>query len=207
MPDADLIFAGILVATIAVITVLLWGKGKASFDSSLRQLQENGHVITHSRQRHRGPVTWIWGRYPEPVPFYLHFSNRDPVAVAVGELGVADISTGHSRFDRRYFVRSNRPDWARAFLTRALCDELQGFESLEFLTSSVGNVLSPDYWPDQANRALRDVWMLRVDGKLSIAEAEPYVELARRLSGSLVAFCADKKLDAGTEVTSMFEGR
>ena len=49
--------------------------------------------------------------------------------------------------------------------------------------------------------------MLRVAGKLSGAEAEPCLELARRLSATLAACCADGKLDAGTEVTSMFEGR
>lgn len=206
-PEADLIFAAVLVVAIVVIVVALWGKGAAAFKSSVQQLAERGYVVTHARQRHRGPVTWVWGRYEKPVPFYLHFSNRDPVASAAGQLGVADLALGRPAFDAAFYVRSNKPDWAREFMTEDLCEALEKFESLQFLTSSVGNTLSPEYWPDVKPRDRRDLWMLRVDGKLEGAALEPYVELARRLSGAVEQFCAGRGFEPADLETPFLEGK
>lgn len=207
MPEADLIFAAIMLVSIVTVVILLWGKGKAAFESSKRQLQETGYVITHAYERHRGPVTWVWGRYREAVPFYLHFSNRDPIAAAAGRLGIADLSLGQPKFDAAFIARSNKPDWAREFMTKELCEKLEKFESIQFLTSSIGHVLTPDYWPEQQNRELRDVWMLRVDGRLESPAIDPYVELARSLSAALEEFCVGKTFEPKDRNTAMFEGR
>ena len=149
----------------------------------------------------------MWGRYATPVPFYLHFSNRDPVAAVAGRLGMADIALGHPKFDAAFYLRSNQPEWAKQFMTHQLCDRLVHFESLEFMTSSVGNLLTPDYWPDEQNRDRRDLWMLRTDGKIDDAAVNAYTELAKELSMSLQAFCATKPCTPESCRSAPFEGR
>lgn len=177
------------------------------WDGFLRQLRDRGYVVTHARERHRGPVTWVWGRYPAPLPFYLHFSNRDPVASAAGRFGIADIELGHPQFDAAYFLRSNRPDWARQFMTGALCDRLARFDSLQFCVSSIDNLLGADFFPGEKPRNLRDTWVLRTDGRLDETAAAPYAALAQELAESIRTFCAGRPQDAQAARAAAFEGR
>lgn len=204
--DPYLIFVVVLLLAIAVAVTFAWGRGQQAFESSQRQLREKGYVVTHAYQGHRGPVTCVWGRYRAPVPFYLHFSNRDPIATAVGRLGVADMAIGRPDFDSAFYVRSNKPEWARQFLTKELCEKLVKFESLQFLTASLGTALTPDYWPEQRDRNLRDLWMLRTDGKLESPALDGYVELALGLSTTLEAFCQGRSFDSEDCATGAFEG-
>lgn len=206
-PTADLWFAVVMVVGVVAAVALTWGKGKAAFEASLRQLEERGYAVTHAVQENRGAVTWVWGRYPEPVPFYFHISNRDPLASMAGLFGVADLEVGHPRFDGDFTVRSNRPEWAREFLTKERCDRLVRLEGIQFLTASLDNTLTPDYWPTQKDRRRRDLWMLRVDGKIEGDALEPYVALARELASDLHAFCAGRDADPKDLRTAGFEGR
>jgi len=207
MPEAGLMLVVVMVASIVVIVILFWGKGKAAFEAGMRQLQEKGYVITYAYQRYRGPVTWVWGRYREPIPFYLQFSNRDSIAILAGNLGIADIAVGEPVFDAGFIVRSNKPDWAREFLTKERCGKLVRFEGIQFLTGSISNVLSSDYWPEDQHRELRDIWMLRADGKLEEPAIAPYIELACELSSSLERFCLGRPCDPHDRNSAMFEGR
>jgi hypothetical protein len=58
------------------------------------------------------------------VPFYLHFSNRDPVAAVAGRLGAADISVGHAAFDEA--AAAGHVELARelAALVQRFCESL-----------------------------------------------------------------------------------
>jgi hypothetical protein len=206
-PEADLIFAGVLLVAIIAIVVGLWGKGRAAFREAQRQLRERGHVVQLASQRYRGPVTLIWGRYAAPTPFYLQVSNRDPIASAAGRLGLADLATGDPAFDDAFIVRSNHPDWALELLTPAWRARLMPCESVQFLTSSIGNLFNPDYWPDLKRRSQRDIWMLRVDGRLAPPEIDPYVALARELATAVERFAAARPHDAADLEAPALEGR
>lgn len=182
---ADILFVAVLVLAGAGTYLWLRREGGLVYRQHEEAVRTRGYTVSHARQAHRGPVTWVWGRYPRPVPCHLHVSARDPVASAAGRLGIADLRVGHEAFDRRFFVRSNRPDRALAFLTPARCESLLQAGDVEFITASIGSLLTPDYWPAEAPRDRRDLWMLRVDGHVEGAALEPLVALARTLAGDL----------------------
>jgi hypothetical protein len=206
-PEADLIFAAVLQVAIIAIVVGLWGKGRAAFRDCQRQLQERGYVVQLASQQYRGPVTLIWGRYAGPTAFYLQVSNRDPIASAAGRVGIADLATGEPAFDDAFIVRSNHPDWALEFLTPAWRARLMPHESVQFLTSSIGNLFSPDYWPGLKQRSQRDIWMLRVDGRLAPPQIDPYVILARDLAAAVERYAAARPHDAADLEAPALEGR
>lgn len=206
VPEADLIFAALLAVTILVIVVLLRGRGRAAFVTSEQQLRSRGYAVSHTRQRHRGPVTWVWGRYREPIPLHLHFSNRDPVAALAGRMGIADIALGRHDFDAKFFLRSSKPDWAKQFMTEELCRRLEPMKGIQFITAPIANLLSPEYWPDEKNRHLRDLWMLRIDGRLEGPSRGQYVDLALHLSAQVQSFCATRACEPGDVLASRLEG-
>lgn len=204
--EVHLIFLGVMVLAVIIAVVYCVITGRGFWEKIQQQLQTRGYAISHARQRHRGPVTWVWGRYSTPVPFYLHVSNRDPVSTMAGQWGIKDIKVGHPAFDADFVVRSNQPEWAKAFLTPELCDRLVPFESLQFITSSIGNLLTPDYWPGVRERDLRDLWMLRTDGKIEEPDVGVYVDLAQELSTSLKDFCRRKTHSIEDCRSEAFEG-
>lgn len=206
-PEESLTGFAVLVVAIVTVVVLLWGKGKKMFEARLREIEQKGYVVDFPQERHRGTTTRVWGRYEAPVPFYLHFSNRDPNASTAGRIGIADLKVGHVEFDIAFFVRSNKPDWALQFLTGGLCERLVRFESIQFCTAAIGSLLTPDYWPEEKDRDRRDLWMLRIDGRHEGAALEPYVALARELSLAVQAFCAGKAHEAADLEAGSFEGR
>lgn len=203
----DLVFIAVLVLAIIGSALYVTITHKDFFKKINQQMQSRGFVLSHTYQPHRGPVTWVWGRYSKPVPFYLHFSNRDPIAAMAGQIGIADIRLGHAVFDAAFYVRSNQNEWAKEFMTSQLCERLLQFESVEFITSSINNLLTPDYWPDEQERDQRDLWMLRTDGKLDESAAVAYIELAQELSTSLQHFCQDKSHALDACRSELFEGR
>ncbi len=209
--DGNLFFLGALVLGIVGAVWMTWGKGEAAFKAVLQQFEQRGYAITVAYEKNRGHVTWVWGRYSQPVPWYLHFSNRYPELSAVGQLGVADMKVGHVGFDKDFYLRTNKPEWALQFFTPQRCDELVGYEDIQFLTSAVGQILTPDYWPDlkAANgRNLRDVWMLRISGKPQGAELDRYVALALKLKTEVQAYAqARSGWEAADLEVKGFEGR
>lgn len=203
---ADLIFEGITVAVILGIVVWLWGKGDAAFKDAVQQLESQGYVVTRSHQRNSGPVTWVWGRYAQPVPLYIRASCRDVLAAAIGRMGVADLTVGHEEFDRKFVVRSLHPKWARAFLTHARCARLLAAGDVEFIVSSIENLLSPEYWPEQAARDQREIWMLRISGIPDSDTLARHVALARELAHDVQAFSAGLEHSPQDLRAGSFEG-
>jgi hypothetical protein len=167
------------------------------------QLKSRGFVMS----RGRNGVVSIWGRYAKPVPFYLHFSNRDLIASMAGQMGIADISLGYADFDRTFFVRSNQESWAKEFMTAERCHRLMLLDRVQFLTSSIGNQLTPDYWPKVKVRDQRDMWMLHIGGNLADDALAPYIELAQELASTLEQFCQNKPRAPDDCKTSFFEGQ
>jgi len=206
-PVADLVLLIVLVLAVIVAVVYCLRTSRALAERVDREMRTRGYVISHAVQRHSGSVTWVYGRYSEPMPFYLRLSNRDRIESVAGQLGIADLKVGHPEFDAAFVVRTNQPDWARAFLTPALCSRLATFESLEFIVSSMSQLLTPDYWPAERSRDLRTLWMLRTDGHLDEAAVRPYVDLARELSASVERLCADKPRTADACRATFLEAR
>lgn len=206
-PEAGLAYLAVLLAAIALVVILLWGKGEKMFAARLREIEQNGYVVDTPQERHRGTITRVWGRYEDPVPFYLHLSNRDAVASFAGRTGIADLRVGHAAFDAAFFVRSNKPEWAMQFLNAGWCERLVRFESIQFCTAAIGSLLSPDYWPAEKRRDRRDLWMLRIDGRQEGADLAAHVALALELSAAVRAFCAGKAHEAADLEAGIFEGR
>jgi hypothetical protein len=203
----ELIFVAVLIIVIAVIVVALWGSDEKSFRESLKQLQDNGYAVKYAQERNRGTVTIIWGRYAEPIPFYVQVSNRDKISVLVGLVGIADIPVGQADFDEQFVVRSNKPAWAQLFMTQKRCADFLLLTGVQFLTTSINNVFPPAYWPAEKNRSLRDLWMLRVDGKIEPPELARYVTFAQSMAAETLAFCADKSRQPQDCVSPSLEGR
>lgn len=88
-----------------------------------------------------------------------------------------------------------------------MCNRLARFQSIEFVTSSIGALLTPDYWPDEQKRDLRDLWMLRTDGKIDEPALDADIELAKEVSMSLQEFCASKPHTPESCRSGTFEGR
>lgn len=204
---ADLIFVAVCIVAILVVVIYFHIKGDKHYRDAERLITERGYTVTHAYQRNRGDVTWVWGRFATPQPFYLHISNRDPIGSFAGQLGIADIKVGHTRFDKDFTVRTNQPEWAKELLTQERCERLSKVESLQFIVTSVGNLLTPDWWPAEPNRDLRVLWMLRTDGKLDEAAAEAYLALARELKAAVQQYSVRHPFTEQDCLATTFEGR
>jgi hypothetical protein len=204
--DYNLFFLATLVLGVVGALAFTWGKGEAAFNDSLQQMQTHGYAVTRAREANRGAVTWVWGRYSQPLPWYLHFANRYP-ELALAERALPDhLTVGHAAFDKHFYLRTNQPDWARQFFTLQRCDELVGHDDIQFLTSAIGQILTPDYWPKLKERNLRDLWMLRISGEPEGADLERYAALALRLSADVQAFCQGRAFDPADLQVKGFEG-
>lgn len=211
MSGEDIIDLGFLVALLTLVpaAALYAHRGaKRRFAEAVASLDTRGYARTPARQSSGGPVTWLWSRFPDPVPIYLRVSNRDRVEALAGRLGVNDIEIGERAFDDLFVVRSNHPEIARRLLDAETRARLLGYRDIDFLTGAIGNLLTPDYWPKQRrDRDLRTLWMLRIGGDLSDRQCEPYLALARSLARRILEESARGRFGPEDLRVGRWEGR
>jgi hypothetical protein len=203
-----LILGGLAVlAGAGVLLVRLHRATLALAASQERDVATHGHAVGRAVQHDRGAVTLVWGRFEAPLPFYLRVSSRDPLAAAAGSLGFADLRVGHGAFDGSFVVRTNRPAWARAFLTSERCELLLTKGRIEFVVSSPQNLLSAEWYASLARRDLREIWMIRADGNVEGEALDALVAFGRSLAAEFGAYCTQLPRTEGDTIAEAFEAR
>lgn len=205
----DLVFVVVTVVVATAAGIYAHKNSKKNNEVKLRQLNERGYVITHAHQERRGYVTVIWQPFPQPVPMYLQVCNGDTVQVFAGRLGIKDYKIGNDEFDRKFVVRSNRPDDLEKILTPEIQREFMGFDKITFLTGANENLWCATFPGETKEESKqRRFWKIVASGKLTDEEAEPYLELGLKMSRIIMDYCKTRPAMNPEElVVGGFEGR
>ncbi len=205
----DLIFVAITIVLATVGGVYAYVSFGRRNVRNLKSLQEKGYVVQHAYQKDRGYVTRVWAPFKEPKPLYVNISNRDPVEVMAGRMGIKDIKIGCVDFDRSFVIRSNRPAQAKALLVPELQKRFMAFDDIAFVTGSnesLGCAEFPDESTDVAR--LRKYWMVVTKGELNEEAARPYLVLGQEVARQVELLCIQQPLTNMDELfTATFEGR
>ena len=204
-----LIFVAITIVLATVGGVYAYVSFGRSNACNLKSLQEKGYVVQHAYQKDRGYVTRVWAPFKEPKPLYVNISNRDPVEVMAGRMGIKDIMIGCADFDQSFVIRSNRPVQVKPILTPELQKRFMAFDDIAFVTGSNESLVFAEFPDESTDEArLRKYWRVLTKGELNEEAARPNLVLGQEVARQVELLCIQQSAANMDELfTATFEGR